>query len=226
MFTVLYEDNHVIAVAKDNNTLVHSDKTGDRTLEDEVKAYIKEKYNKPGNVFLGVIHRIDRPVSGIVLFSRTSKALARMNELFKQKAISKSYYAIVENIPQKQTDTLTHFISRNTKKNKSFVSQKQTANSKQASLSYTHIGSSEKYHILQVDLHTGRHHQIRAQLAHIGCCIKGDLKYGARRSNPNGGISLHAYSVSFTHPVSKEKLHITAPFPDDTLWNEFRKLVL
>ncbi|MDA3882310.1 MAG: RluA family pseudouridine synthase [Bacteroidales bacterium] len=225
MFKVLFEDNHLIAVSKDNNTLVHSDKTGDTTLEEEVKAYIKEKYNKPGNVFLGVIHRIDRPVSGIVLFAKTSKALGRMNELFKHKQISKSYYAIVENIPHKHSATLTHFITRNHTKNKSFVSGKEVANSKQASLCYTHIGSSERYHLLHVDLHTGRHHQIRAQLSSIGCCIKGDLKYGARRSNPDGGISLHAYSVSFTHPVTKEKIDIIAAFPQETLWNEFSTMI-
>ncbi|MFW5851867.1 MAG: RluA family pseudouridine synthase [Bacteroidota bacterium] len=225
MVTVLFEDNHLIAVSKDNNTLVHSDKTGDTTLEEKVKAYIKEKYKKPGNVFLGVIHRIDRPVSGIVLFAKTSKALGRMNEMFKHKQISKSYYAIVENIPREHSAILTHFITRNHTKNKSFVSGKEVANSKQASLSYTHIGSSERYHLLHVDLHTGRHHQIRAQLASIGCCIKGDLKYGARRSNPDGGISLHAHSVSFIHPVTKEKIDIIAPFPQDTLWNEFSTMI-
>ncbi|MCK9562490.1 MAG: RluA family pseudouridine synthase [Bacteroidales bacterium] len=227
LFQVLYEDNHLIAVSKTNNVLVQSDKTGDAPLEELVKMYIKKKYNKPGNVFLGVIHRIDRPVSGLVLFARTSKALTRMNELFKKQEITKIYWAIVKNTPPQTHAQLHHFISRNTKINKSQVYKTQIPNTKEALLTYTYKAASQKYHLLEINLHTGRHHQIRAQLSYIGSPIKGDLKYGAKRSNPNGGISLHARSVTFMHPVTKQHIHIVAPCPqDDALWQEFERSVL
>ncbi len=226
LFQVLYEDNHLIAVSKANNVLVQSDKTGDVPLEKLVKMYIKKKYNKPGNVFLGVIHRIDRPVSGLVLFARTSKALTRMNELFKKQKITKIYWAIVKNAPPQTHAQLHHFISRNKKINKSWISKTQGPNTKEALLTYTYKAASKRYHLLEVNLHTGRHHQIRAQLSYIGSPIKGDLKYGAKRSNPNGGISLHAHSVTFTHPVTKQHTHIVAPCPQDILWQEFERSVL
>src|SRR5690554_2658302 len=226
LFQVLYEDNHLIAVSKTNNVLVQSDKTGDAPLEELVKMYIKRKYNKPGNVFLGVIHRIDCPVSGLVLFARTSKALTRMNELFKKQEITKIYWAIVKNTPPQTHAQLHHFISRNTKINKSQVYKTQNPNTKEALLTYTYKAASQKYHLLEINLHTGRHHQIRAQLSYIGSPIKGDLKYGAKRSNPNGGISLHARSVTFMHPVTKQHIHIVAPCPqDDSLWQEFERSV-
>jgi len=225
LFEVLYEDNHLIAVSKDNNVLVQSDKTGDAALEDLIKSYIKEKYNKPGDVFLGVIHRIDRPVSGIVLFARTSKALTRMNEQFKKKEISKTYWAIVKNRPAQEQARLRHFIGRNTKTNKSHVYETQRPDTKEALLTYSYKAASQKYHLLEIDLHTGRHHQIRAQLSYIGSPIKGDLKYGADRSNPNGGISLHAQSITFTHPVTKQEICITAPCPQDVLWQEFEHIM-
>lgn len=219
---VLFEDNHIIAINKPNNIIVQKDLTGDTSLEDFVKQYIKEKYNKPGEVFLGVVHRIDRPVSGIVLFARTSKALTRLNEMFKLKDIKKTYWAIVKQKPNPSSSTLTHFIYRDTKINKSIAYDKPFKESKEAILSYTTLSSSDNYHLLEIDLHTGRHHQIRCQLAKIGCPIKGDLKYGFARSNPNGGISLHARSVTFTHPVTKEQITITAPTPSDSLWDSFK----
>ena len=218
---ILYEDNHLIIVNKTNSEIVQGDKTGDISLDVQLKAYIKKKYQKPGNVFLGVVHRIDRPVSGVVVFARTSKALARMNKLFSGKEVEKVYWAIVKDKPPKQKDTLKHFIARNSAKNKSFASDKEVPESKPASLDYEIIASSDRYHLLKVDLHTGRHHQIRAQLAKIGCSIKGDLKYGFPRSDKNGGISLHARSVSFIHPVTKEQTFIEADPPDENLWNAF-----
>lgn len=223
---VLYEDNHIIAVNKTGNEIVQGDKTGDAPLSDLVKAYIKKKYNKPGEVFLGVTHRLDRPTSGVVLFARTSKALARLNKLFQGKNdIKKSYWAVVDKAPNPSKGTLHHWITRNTKQNKSYASSTQQANSKEASLSYQLIASSDKYHLLEIDLHTGRHHQIRAQLAAIGCRIKGDLKYGFPRSNPDGGIHLHARKIEFIHPVSKENISITAPVPNDVLWEYFEQKV-
>lgn len=223
---VLYEDNHIIAVNKTGNEIVQGDKTGDAPLSDLVKAYIKKKYNKPGEVFLGVTHRLDRPTSGVVLFARTSKALARLNKLFQGKNdIKKSYWAVVDKPPNPSKGTLHHWITRNTKQNKSYASSTQQANSKEASLSYQLIASSDKYHLLEIDLHTGRHHQIRAQLAAIGCRIKGDLKYGFPRSNPDGGIHLHARKIEFIHPVSKENISITAPVPNDVLWEYFEQKV-
>ncbi len=198
--------------------LVQPDTTGDVALEDLAKQYIKVKYNKPGAVFLNAVHRIDRPVSGVVVFARTSKALARLNEQFRSKEIKKTYWAIVKNRPEIEAATLENYIRRDAKKNKSFVCQKDSKDAKLARLSYKLIASSENYNLLEIDLHTGRHHQIRCQLAHIGCPIKGDLKYGAERSNKDGGISLHARSVEFIHPVSKEPIKIIAPVPEDNLW--------
>ena len=220
---VLYEDNHLIAINKPAGMLVQIDTTGDKALEDLVKEYISVKYEKPGDVFLGVTHRIDRPVSGIVLFAKTTKALTRINEMFKVNKIKKTYWAIVKNRPEKEKATLTHYIFRDTKRNVSRASEKEIPNSKQATLSYSIISSSENYHLLEVDLQTGRHHQIRCQLAKIGCPIKGDLKYGFPRSNPDGGISLHSRQMVFEHPVKKEKITITAPTPKDNLWDSFVK---
>lgn len=221
---VLYEDNHIIAINKPNNILVQPDTTGDISLEELVKQYIKVKYNKPGDVFLGVVHRIDRPVSGVILFARTSKALTRLNEQFKDKTISKTYWALVKEKPAQPAAMLKHFIHRNTKTNKSTAHLKAVSDSKEASLSYRLLASSDNFHLLEIDLHTGRHHQIRCQLLAIRCPIKGDLKYGFPRSNPDGGISLHARSVQFIHPVSKEKIRIIAPTPkQDSLWGWFEK---
>lgn len=201
---ILYEDNHLIAANKSNHDLVQNDGSGEQALENKIKDYIRVKYKKPGNVFLGVAHRLDRPVSGIVLFARTSKALARINDLFRNNEIRKIYWAIVKNKPERPSGTLVHFIVRNVKQNKSYCSDTEVKNSKRAQLSYNLIASSERYHLIEVELKTGRHHQIRSQLAAIGCPIKGDLKYGFPRSNSDGGISLHARSLSFTHPVTKE----------------------
>lgn len=220
---ILYEDNHLIVVNKLPSEIVQGDKTGDKPLSEEVKYYLKKKYNKPGNVFTGVIHRLDRPVSGIVVFAKTGKALSRMNELIKNRKIKKTYWAIVKNKPKEKEAVLTHFLLRNEKRNKSFVSNKKQENSKEAILSYRLITSSKDYHLLEVDLQTGRHHQIRAQLAAIGCPIKGDLKYGFSRSNKDASISLHAHSVSFVHPVKKEALTIVADPPEDVLWNYFNE---
>lgn len=219
--TILYEDNHIIAVCKTCNEIVQGDKTGDKPLCETVKDYIKDKYNKPGEVFLGVTHRIDRPTSGVVLFARTSKALARLNEMFRShEAIRKTYWAIVENanlrLPQAR---LEHDLVRNEKLNKSFVAKPGAKDAKHAVLSYRELCRGDHYSLLEVDLETGRHHQIRCQLSAIGCPIKGDLKYGARRSNPDGGISLHARQIAFTHPVSKQPICITAPTPDDSIWH-------
>lgn len=222
LFDVLYEDNHVIIVNKANNVLVQSDTTGDASLEDLVKHYLKEKYNKPGDVFLGVIHRIDRPVSGVVLFAKTGKALTRLNEQLKKKEFQKTYWAIVKQKPNPESSLLKHHIYRNTKTNKSIAYDKPSNETKEASLAYRTIAYSDTYFLLEIDLHTGRHHQIRCQLAKIGSPIKGDLKYGFARSNTNGGISLHAHSLKFTHPVSKEEIHIIAPTPNSDIWNVFK----
>lgn len=219
--TVLYEDNHIIAVSKTCNEIVQGDKTGDTPLCEIVKAYIKEKYNKPGEVFLGVTHRIDRPTSGVVLFARTSKALARLNAMFADhQTIRKTYWAIVENANLRTPEArLENYLTRNEKLNKSFVAKPGAKEAKHAVLSYKTLARGDHYSLLEVNLETGRHHQIRCQLAAIGCPIKGDLKYGARRSNPDGGISLHARQVAFVHPVSKEPVTITAPVPEDSLWH-------
>ncbi len=222
---VLYEDNHLIAVTKTSSEIVQGDKTGDEPLSESIKAYLKIKYNKPGDVFLGVTHRLDRPVSGVVLFARTSKALTRLNELFRTREVKKVYWAIVKNTPAQTEARLVHHIVRNEKQNKSFAYDKPVKDSKEAALSYRLIAHSDRYNLLEIQLETGRHHQIRCQLAKIGCPIKGDLKYGFDRSNPNGGISLHARRIEFIHPVTKETLTIVAPVPeDDPLWKTMEKL--
>ena len=220
---ILYEDNHLIVINKLPGELVQGDKTGDRTLADDVKQYLKVTYNKPGNVYLGIPHRLDRPTSGIVIYTKTEKALIRLNEMFKGSGVKKTYWAIVDNLPQKEEATLVHYISRDTVNNKSVAYPIEKKGTKVAKLDYKVIGSSNKYHLLEIDLHTGRHHQIRAQLAAIGVHIKGDLKYGAARSNPDGGICLHARKVVFTHPVKKEEITIIAPPSADNLWSFFVK---
>ena len=217
---ILYEDNHIIVVSKTSGEIVQGDKTGDKTLCDSVKEYIKEKYAKPGNVFLGIAHRLDRPVSGIVIFAKTSKALSRLNNMFRDGEVHKLYWAITQNMPQKEEETLTHWIVRNEKQNKSYAYDREKPGSKKAMLHYKVISSTDNYTLLAVNLMTGRHHQIRCQLSAIGCPIKGDLKYGSRRSNNDGSISLHARKVEFVHPVSKQPMCIEAPVPDDRLWRE------
>lgn len=218
---VIYEDNHIILVNKASSEIVQGDKTGDTPLSETVKQYIKEKYHKPGNVFLGVTHRLDRPVSGLVLFARTSKALSRLNEMFKTKEIKKTYWAIVKNQPPALAGELVHWLVRNEKQNKSYAYDREVKDSKKAILDYKVIGRSERYYLLEINLQTGRHHQIRCQLAKMGCPIKGDLKYGAQRSNPDGSICLHARRIEFVHPVSKEKMSFEAPVPDSALWKSF-----
>lgn len=224
--TVLYEDNHIIAVNKTCHEIVQGDKTGDTPLSDTVKAYIKEKYQKPGEVFLGVTHRLDRPTTGVVLFARTSKALTRLNAMFQShEQIQKTYWAIVQtNTQLPMENRLENYLLRNEKQNKSFVVKPGTKDAKRAVLSYKAIAQSDRYTLLEINLETGRHHQIRCQLAAIGCPIKGDLKYGAKRSNPDGGISLHARRIEFVHPVSKLPIFITAPVPEDTLWQALESL--
>lgn len=215
---VLYEDNHIIVVNKRVGDIVQGDKTGDKPLSDVVKEYIKDKYNKPGEVFLGVVHRLDRPTTGIVAFARTSKALTRLNELFKNRETKKTYWAVVKNKPEHRSATLVHYLKRNEKSNTSKAHLKEVPESKQASLDYTIIKELNNYTALEINLHTGRHHQIRSQLSAIGSPIKGDLKYGFDRSNPDGGIHLHARKLTFIHPVSKDPIEITAPVPDDVIW--------
>ena len=219
---VIYEDNHIIVVSKTASEIVQGDKTGDTPLSELGKHYLKEKYNKPGNVFIGVTHRLDRPVSGLVVFAKTSKALARLNEMFKNGDVHKTYWAIVKNCPQETEATLEHYLVRNEKQNKSYAYDREKPGAKKAILHYKLIGHSENYFLLEVDLKTGRHHQIRCQLAKIGCPIKGDLKYGFPRSNPDGSICLHARRVSFIHPVSKELIELEAPLPEGNLWNGFQ----
>ncbi len=219
---ILYEDNHLIAVNKQPGEIVQGDKTGDVPLGESVKAYIKEKYQKPGAVFLGVIHRIDRPVSGVVLFARTSKALERMNKMFREKEIQKTYWAVVRNKPSDSSALLVRYLQKNEKLNKSFASLTPRQHALESTLEYSLIASSDTYHLLEVKPHTGRHHQIRVMLADIGCPIKGDLKYGFNRSNADGSIHLHARAVDFIHPVSGEAIHIEAKAPlQDPLWNFF-----
>ena len=215
---IVYEDNHLIIVNKACGEIVQGDRTGDEPLVETLKQWIKEKYQKPGNVFCGVIHRIDRPTSGLVVFARTSKGLSRMNELFRKGEVHKTYWAIVQNRPPKQTDTLTHWLVAQEKGNRTEVFDAPKEGAQKAVLKYRVIAEGERYHLLEVELLTGRKHQIRAQLSHIGCPIKGDLKYGARRSNPGGGISLQSHRICFQHPVSKLEIDITAPVPPQPLW--------
>ena len=219
--TVVYEDNHIIVVNKTASEIVQADKTGDTPLSETVKQYLKEKYQKPGNVFLGVTHRLDRPVSGLVIFAKTSKALTRLNEMFRAGEVKKTYWAVVKNAPKESEGELVHFLVRNEKQNKSYAYDKEVPNSKKAVLDYRLIGRSENYYLLEVDLKTGRHHQIRCQLAKMECPIKGDLKYGSARSNPDGSICLHARRVRFVHPVSKELIELKAPLPEGNLWKGF-----
>lgn len=216
---VLHEDNHIIVINKRVGDIVQGDKTGDKPLSEVVKEYLKEKYNKPGEVFLGVVHRLDRPTTGIVVFAKTSKALTRLNELFSNRETQKTYWAVVKNKPPKNEDILVHFIKRNEKNNTSKAHLKEVSDSKKASLDYKIIKELNNYFAIEINLHTGRHHQIRAQLSIIGCPIKGDLKYGFDRSNPDGGIHLHARKLVFIHPVSKEELTILAPTPEEVIWN-------
>lgn len=221
---VVYEDNHIIIVNKAVGEIVQGDKTGDTPLVDTLKAWIKQKYDKPGNVFCGVTHRIDRPTSGLVVFAKTSKALSRMNELFRRGDVTKTYRAIVANKPPKNADTLTHYLTSVERNNKTYVSPTPRDGSQKAVLNYRLLASSDRYHLLEIDLLTGRKHQIRAQLAAIGCPIKGDLKYGAPRSNPDGGICLQSHRIRFIHPVSKQPVDVTAPTPDDKLWQTLTQI--
>ena len=218
---ILYEDNHLIAVRKRVGDIVQGDKTGDVPLSDRVKNFLKDKYQKPGNVYLGVVHRLDRPVSGIVLFSKTSKALPRLNKMFAEhKGVKKTYLAIVANKPSQPQGTLTHWLTRNEKQNTARAYDREVPGSKKAVLDYRLIAQSERYFLLEIELHTGRHHQIRCQLSKMGCPIRGDLKYGAPRSNPDGGISLHACRLELEHPVSHQNIIIEAPLPEERLWQE------
>lgn len=219
---VVYEDNHIIIVSKESGEIVQGDKTGDIPLSETVKAYIKEEYAKPGAVFLGVVHRLDRPVSGLVVFARTSKALSRLNDMFRNGEVHKTYWAIVQQRPDHEEGTLENWLVRNEKQNKSYAYQREVPNSKKAILKYRMIGQSERYYLLEVNLLTGRHHQIRCQLADMGCPIKGDLKYGAKRSNPDGSISLLAHRVEFIHPVSKQHIVVESPIPEDNLWQNIK----
>ena len=219
---VLYEDNHIIIVYKQSGEIVQGDKTGDKPLSETIKEWIKEKYAKPGNVFLGVVHRLDRPVSGIVVFAKTSKALSRLNNMFRNGEVRKTYWAMVQTAPNMPEATLTNWLVRNEKQNKSYVYNNEMPNAKQAILKYKTIGQTEHYTLLEVNLLTGRHHQIRCQLAAMGCPIKGDLKYGARCSNPDGSISLLSHKVEFIHPVSKQKIVVVSPLPTEKVWDNFR----
>ena len=223
---ILYEDNHIIAVNKPAGMLVQGDKTGDETLGDIVKQYLKEKYEKPGEVFLGVVHRIDRPVSGIVLYARTTKALTRLNEMFQKREIQKTYWAIVQTRPENETGLLINWLKKNEAKNTSYVVDPELKGALKCELEYKLIAESENYFLLEVDPRTGRHHQIRVQLSKMGCIIKGDLKYGAKRSNKDASICLHARMIEFIHPVKKENIHITAPVPDDSLWKAFEEMIV
>ena len=219
---VIYEDNHIIVVAKRSGEIVQGDKSGDRPLTEDVKAYLKEKYAKPGLVFLGVVHRLDRPVSGLVVFARTSKALSRLNEMFRNGSIHKTYWALVQTPPPAEEGELIHWLTRNERQNKSYAYRNEVPGSKKAVLRYHVIGETDRYTLLEIQLLTGRHHQIRCQLAAMGCPIRGDLKYGAPRSNPDGSISLLARSIEFVHPVSKEIIRLEAPLPEDSLWQALK----
>lgn len=215
---IVYEDNHLIIVYKHSGEIVQGDKTGDVPLSEDVKCYLKEKYQKPGNVFLGVVHRLDRPVAGLVVFAKTSKALTRLNKMFRDGKVHKTYWAITKNLPPQPEGILTDWLVRNEKQNKSYAYDHEVPHSKKAILKYRLIGQSDHYCLLEVNLMTGRHHQIRCQLAHMGCPIKGDLKYGAQRSNPDGSICLLAHHVEFVHPVSKQLISLDSPLPEDKLW--------
>lgn len=219
--SVLHTDNHSIVINKRAGDIVQGDKTGDEPLSEKVKRYIKEAYNKPGNVFCGVVHRLDRPTSGAIVFARTSKGLSRLNEQFRGKSTRKVYWAIVEEMPDRKEGTLTHYLKRNEKQNKSYASDHESQGSKKAVLHYKWVQSSDKYHLLEIILETGRHHQIRCQLSKIGCVIKGDLKYGAKRSNKDGSICLHARELEYDHPTTQERVKVIAPLPKDTLWSFF-----
>ena len=222
---IIYEDNHVIVINKRASDIVQGDKTGDSTLPDAIKEYLKVKYDKPGNVFCGVVHRLDRPTSGAVVFARTSKGLERLNAQFRDKETNKVYWAIVESLPENPEGKLVHYLLKNESLNKSYVSKASVVGAKEAKLHYKLIASSDRYHLLEIQLETGRHHQIRAQLASIGCYIKGDVKYGAKRPNEDGSICLHARKLSFNHPTTKELLSFTAPCPQDAIWQFFEKVV-
>lgn len=223
----LYEDNHIIIVSKRSGEIVQGDKTGDEPLSETVKQYIKEKYHKPGNVFLGVVHRLDRPVWGLVVFAKTSKALTRLNTMFKEGQVHKTYWAITKNAPPAEEGVLTDWLVRNERQNKSYAHPQEVPNAKKAVLKYRVIAHSDRYHLIEVNLLTGRHHQIRCQLANMGCAIKGDLKYGAPRSNPDGSISLLARRITFVHPVSKENIVVEAPLPpNDKLWEALASAVI
>lgn len=220
---ILHLDNHTVVVNKRSSDIVQGDKTGDEPLVDKVKTFLKQEFNKPGNVFCGVVHRLDRPTSGALVFARTSKALSRLNEQFREKTTKKVYWAVVETKPAQNTGRLVHYLKKNDKQNKSYASNVEENGSKKSILSYKLIASSDKYHLLEIELETGRHHQIRCQLGTIGCIIKGDLKYGAKRSNKDASIHLHARQLSFIHPTSKETISVVAPVPKDPLWQFFEK---
>ncbi len=221
---ILYEDNHIIIVNKAPGEIVQGDKTGDMPLVETLKIWLKEKYDKPGNVFCGVVHRLDRPVGGLVVFAKTSKALARMNEMFRNGEVKKTYWALTRNRPPKEQDRLVHYITTTERNNKSYASLTPRKDAKEAILSYKLLGTSDRYNLLEVNLETGRKHQIRVQLAAIGCPVKGDLKYGDKRSNPDGSISLMAHRIQFIHPVSGKEIDVTAPLPSDNLWQSFKTL--
>ena len=222
---VVYEDNHVIIVHKERGEIVQGDKTGDKPLSETVKDYIRDKYHKPGNVFLGVVHRLDRPVAGLVVFARTSKALSRLNDMFRKGEVHKTYLAVTRNKPVEEKGTLVNWIVRNEKQNKSYVYDKEVPGAKRAELKYQLIAHTDNYHLLEIELLTGRHHQIRCQLAHMGCAIKGDLKYGAPRSNADGSISLLSHKITFIHPVSKKTIEAESFIPDDNLWRDIAQKV-
>jgi 23S rRNA pseudouridine1911/1915/1917 synthase len=225
MVEIIYEDNHLIAVNKRSSDLAQGDRSGDESLDTQVKKYIARKYNKPGEVFLGIVHRLDRPVGGVLLYARTSKALERLNEMFRSRDVRKIYLAVVKDRPPEDEGTLEHFIKKNEKQNKSYTYNTEVKGSKKASLSYKTISRSDRFYLLEIELHTGRHHQIRAQLSAAGCPIKGDLKYGFPRSNEDGSISLLARSLEFTHPVKKERIKITAPLPESDIWPFFKNIL-
>jgi 23S rRNA pseudouridine1911/1915/1917 synthase len=222
---ILYEDNHLIAVYKRTSDLAQGDESGDESLDNQVKKYLAEKYKKPGDVFLGVIHRLDRPVSGVLLYARTSKALERLNEMFRNRQVKKIYWAIVKERPPEDESTITHFMKKNETQNKSYTYDTEVKGSKEARLSYKIIARSDRFYLIEIELHSGRHHQIRAQLAAIGCPVKGDLKYGFPRSNDDGSISLLARKIEFVHPVKKEMISITAHLPKGDVWHVFKEII-